>query len=490
MAREASSPPAAARIFLGKYELCASLGQGGMADVFLAVASFGHGVKKLAVIKRPRMDISEDERLKMMFLDEARLAARLNHPNVVQTYEAGEHERVPFLAMEFLEGQPLNRILKELVQKRLDVPLPMMMRIASDALAGLHYAHELRDYDGKPLKIIHRDVSPQNVFVTYDGHVKLVDFGVAKAVGNASLTDAGAIKGKVAYMAPEQAREEELDRRADVFAMGVVCWELATKRRLFAAETSTAILYKVLNEDVPRVSSLEPRADAELDGIIARALERDPARRYQTALEMREALERWIARTGTMVLPDAIGGLVSTMFGTLRAEVAAKVRAHMARPAAAPAPAVDLDTAVLALGRLDLGGGLSAKQLPPHEVSAGGSLAAGISAIKQELVPRRRYADTLVRTMAVTALVLGVVAGAVLIAGRGQKTAAASPNRASAHTLHDLARDSEELAQAADLDPDPPPRGQPRPAARPRPDPRPDGPAKPRRQIDTNFPTN
>ena len=322
----------------GKYQLFASLGRGGMADVFLALSRGPLGFNKLVVVKRLRSALSEEQSFLDMFLDEARLAARLNHPNVVHTYEVGEHEGSYFIAMEYLEGQPLNKIIRDLAKRGEELEPPQCARIVSDALAGLHHAHELRDYDGTPLRIVHRDVSPHNVFVTYDGQVKLVDFGIAKAALSSTDTEVGVLKGKVAYMSPEQAMGIQLDRRADLFSMGIVLWELLARKRLMQGDSAASTLHCILNSPVPLVSSVLPRIDPELDSIVAKALDKDPDKRFQSALAMREALETWIRRTGQSVRQDEIGLRVSTMFEKVRADVTRQIQQHMAAVAAATSP--------------------------------------------------------------------------------------------------------------------------------------------------------
>ncbi len=323
--RAASGPTA-----FGKYQLFASLGRGGMADVFLAVARGPMGFNKLVVVKRLRDSLAEESSFLEMFLDEARLAARLNHPNVVHTYEVGEEGGAYFIAMEYLEGQSLNKILREVTKTGAPFEPTICARLASDALAGLHHAHELKDYDGQPLLIVHRDVSPHNVFVTYDGQVKLVDFGIAKAVSSSTETAVGVLKGKVAYMSPEQAMSGPLDRRADLFAMGIVLWEMLTRKRLMDADSAPATLHRLLNLPVPRVSSVVPDIDPRLDDIVAKALEKNPDRRHATALEMREALEGWIAESGVVVRQEDIGRRVSALFKSVREDVAQQIRTQMA----------------------------------------------------------------------------------------------------------------------------------------------------------------
>ena len=222
----------------GRYHVFASLGRGGMADVFLAVARGPMGFNKLAVIKRLRPTLVREPGFRDMFLDEARLAARLNHPNVIQSYEVGESHGSFYIAMEYLEGQPLNKIIAAAIARGEAFDPVFCARVIADACNGLNHAHELRDYDGTPLQIIHRDVSPHNVFVTYDGQVKLVDFGIAKAALSSTQTEVGVLKGKVAYMAPEQAMGGAIDARADLFAMGIVLWEMIARKRLMQGENA------------------------------------------------------------------------------------------------------------------------------------------------------------------------------------------------------------------------------------------------------------
>jgi eukaryotic-like serine/threonine-protein kinase len=224
----------------GKYKLLARLGQGGMAEVFLAVAFGPSGFNKLLVIKRLRPELAEDSAYLSMFLDEARLAARLNHPNVVQANDVGSIDGQHYLSMEYLDGQPLNRLFTVARTQGLQ-PTAAYLRLVSDTLAGLHYAHELADYDGTPLNVVHRDVSPHNVFITYDGQVKLVDFGVAKAATHAQRTSTGVVKGKISYMAPEQALSVAVDRRADIFSVGVILWELVTGQRFWGDRSEIQI---------------------------------------------------------------------------------------------------------------------------------------------------------------------------------------------------------------------------------------------------------
>ena len=312
----------------GKYRLFARLGSGGMADVYLAVAHGAMNVNRLVVIKRLRDEHASDPSSREMFLNEARLAARLNHPNVIQTFEAGTEGRSFFLAMEYVEGQPLSRVLNALAKQGKRLEPRIAARVCSDALSGLHYAHELCDFDGTPLAIVHRDVSPQNVMLTYEGAVKVVDFGIAKAAGSAQ-TAHGIFKGKVAFMAPEQVRAENVNRRADLFAMGIVLWESVTGRHLMAESTPAATLYNLMTKAIPRASSVRPDIPAALDDIIDRALQRNVDERYQSAKAMRDDLEAYIATAGG-VTSEEIGTLTKQLFADTREKVQAQVKAQLA----------------------------------------------------------------------------------------------------------------------------------------------------------------
>jgi len=332
---EAFAPVSVVERF-GKYRSLGRIGQGGMADVFLAVGRGPAGFNKLVVIKRLRDNVASDTRFCDMFLDEARLAARLNHPNIVQTYEVSEHEGAFFITMEYLEGQPLSRIARVCRREGIRLEAQIHARIISDVLCGLDYAHCARDFDGTPLNIVHRDVSPQNIFVTYNGQVKVVDFGIAKAERSNTKTQIGFFKGKAAYMAPEQLDGGAIDRRVDVFTAGIVLWELLVGKRLMAAESTAKTLVRLLQETVPRVSASVPDIDPKLDAIVARALQRDPNARYQTAGEMHDALEQYLLDGHHLVRHEDIGRIVSEAFGDARAELQREIRTQMAHASEFP----------------------------------------------------------------------------------------------------------------------------------------------------------
>jgi serine/threonine protein kinase len=312
---------------LGKYAPFARLGAGGMADVFLAVSRGLVGFNKLVVVKRLRA--SDDSVHVRMFLDEARLAARLSHPNIINTYEVGEYQGKLFITMEYLEGQPLQALQKWLEASKKSLSEPLVAYVAVQALKGLHYAHELSDYDGAPLGVVHRDVSPHNLMITYGGEVKVLDFGIAKAAMNATHTETGVLKGKVRYMAPEQAAERNVDRRADVFAFGIVLWEMLAQRRLYTGD-SLSILTRIGSEDAPSIRTVRPDVSLELEAVVAKALRRKVDERYQTAEAMRLDLEK-VLRGKHDVAPDVeLARLMTEAFAVRRDNVRARIKAFLA----------------------------------------------------------------------------------------------------------------------------------------------------------------
>ncbi len=301
-----------------------------MARVLLTVSSGPAGVQKLLVVKEIRPELAKDDEFVKMFLDEARLAARLAHPNVIQTYEVGIEDAGPFIVMEYLDGQSLQALIAQV--KRPNLPLAIHLRILTKVLSGLHYAHELRDYGGTPLAVVHRDVSPQNVFVGYDGHVKVVDFGVAKVAGTAERTAAGTFKGKIGYIAPEQlSGEDNVDRRADVFSVGVMLWEALAQRRLTANETAATAVQKRLRGVIPPIRDLEMDVDGELAAICDKATAFEVDARFSTAAEMREALEAYLDTVGYRADEREIGALVSQAFSADRARIRATIEQQIGR---------------------------------------------------------------------------------------------------------------------------------------------------------------
>lgn len=304
---------------IANYRIIAKIGEGGMASVYLGVMSGLSNFTKLLVIKVLHDDMAERADTLAMFLAEARIAARLNHANVVDTYEVGEDEGRPFIAMEYLQGQPYSAVLRRI--GRAEFPLAAQLEVLSEVLEGLHYVHELRDFDGAPLGLVHRDVSPQNVFINYDGRVKLVDFGIAKAACSNENTGAGVIKGKISYLAPEQANGGDVDRRADIFAVGVMLWEAITQRRFTAGQIEAATIQKRIHGAEPRVREIAPDAPTVLARVCDRALEVDPDERFTTALEFQRAIDAFREAEGHRVDRREVGRMIAQSFAAERARV-------------------------------------------------------------------------------------------------------------------------------------------------------------------------
>lgn len=315
---------------LEKYRLLVELGRGGMGVVSLAVLLGPAGFHKLLALKELRRELRHNPAIVAMFMDEARLAARLNHPNIVQTIEVGTHDGRPFLAMEYLEGQPLRQLVQRALANASRIPLRMHVGILLDVLSALEYAHDVSDFDGTPLGVVHRDVSPHNVVVTYEGQIKLVDFGSSKTDHRADEERPDVVTGKARYMAPEQAAGGRVDRRADLFAVGVMLWEAIVGRRPWEGQPDSVVLRSLKSGVVPRVRDEWPDVDPGLAAIVERAMSVDPEERYPTALAMRNDLERYIG-TRNMAPPSArsLGALVARLFADDREQLRVQVDAQL-----------------------------------------------------------------------------------------------------------------------------------------------------------------
>jgi serine/threonine protein kinase len=320
---------------LERYKLVARLGHGGMAEVFLAAWEVAPFVHRPVVIKRLHEHFTEDQNLVQMFLDEARLLCLLDHPHIVKTLEAGVIEGRCCIAMEYLEGQPLHRVLRRAYQRG-KLPVELAVSIAISMLDALEYAHDAKDANGEALEIVHRDVSPHNVFVANDGQVKVLDFGIAKAKTQEGRTATGIIKGKVGYIAPEQAAAEPVDRRADIWSSGVVLWEALAGARLFKAETDAGALNLTLKGAIPTAATRRPELPVELDVVLARALQRIPALRYRSAGAMKKDLEIWLASAGHGRDQAALAALMRELFASEIIEQRRLVSVLMARSDCTP----------------------------------------------------------------------------------------------------------------------------------------------------------
>src|SRR5688572_21133608 len=312
----ANDSPLAGERF-GKYLIVGEVATGGMAEVFLGVHKGLEDFVKVVVIKRVLPQWTSSPEFVRMFIDEARLAARLDHPNIVRTYEFGEVGGQYFTTMEYLPGEDLGKTLNKLNSTRQRLPVHFAAAIVAQVCAGLHFAHQLTDTGGRPLGLIHRDINPANVIITYTGEVKIIDFGIAKT--NTSETQTGTIKGKVAYMSPEQLLARGIDERSDIFSSVVALLELLTGRPLYLRDNEGATLYAIMNDPIRAPSRLRPDIPRDLDDIVMRALARTPADRYDTAEEMGMDLERFLAAQPKYD-SRAVARMLEGLFGSTRAE--------------------------------------------------------------------------------------------------------------------------------------------------------------------------
>ncbi len=294
------------------------IASGGMAMVWAARLKGTRGFQKIVAVKTMLPNLVEDDQFEKMFLDEASLASKIRHPNAVEIIDLGEQNGVLFLAMEWIDGVPLHHIMK-VAKRQGGVPLTVATRIVMQACAGLHAAHELTDARGNLIGLVHRDISPQNILVTFDGVTKVVDFGVAKATAlGGGTTRAGQVKGKIGYMAPEQGRGEAIDRRADVFAMGIVLYALTTGQHPFRRESDAATLFAITSPDEavpPR--KVVPTYPATLERVVLRALEKDREKRFASARELLNALDKALP-LHTRSSDEEVGSFVTALFAEQR----------------------------------------------------------------------------------------------------------------------------------------------------------------------------
>src|SRR5215471_11571198 len=407
-----------------RYRPILQLDAGGMADVYLALASGPAGVERLAVTKRLKRDLADDEEFVAMFLEEARLATRLNHPNVVHTYEVTQQNGDWLIAMEFLAGQSLARLRKK-ARASGGIPLALHLKILSDTLAGLEYAHRLTDFDGTPLRIVHRDVNPQNVFVGYDGQVKILDFGIAKAASSVIETRTGWLKGKLSYMAPEQVYAESVDRRADVFSVGAMLWEAVTGRRLRAGAKEITIMRRLLENDLPWLTAL-PGVPADLAAIYQRALAPRLADRHSSAAEAQRAIDGYLDRTGRRLSQRDVAGYMDRVFAEEQEHLQAAIAAELGKVATGR----DSLVPILSIGPSSdaapsLGRGVPFPADPPVDAStAPAGLAKTLPPVRSD-----RTASSRARTPWLPSLLVAVllVAGSAWIFGGSPKRAAKTP---------------------------------------------------------------
>jgi tetratricopeptide (TPR) repeat protein len=308
-------------IRFGKYLLLKKQASGGMAHLYRAKIIGVQGFEKFVAIKQILPHLAEEEELVNSFIHEAKLAALLNHQNIVQIYDFGHLDGVYFITMEYLFGKDLRLVFNKLRESGQRIPIEHVLFIASRVFAGLDYAHFLKDFQGKPLEIIHRDISPQNIIITYEGDVKIVDFGIAKAANQSAMTQVGMIKGKVAYMSPEQAAGRPIDHRSDIFSGGILLYEMITGNRMFKGEDTLQILAKVQEADFIPLRSVRSDLPEKLYAILDRALAKDPDNRYSSAGEMQADLEECLF---LLSMRPAARGLAEFMKELFKTEIAAE----------------------------------------------------------------------------------------------------------------------------------------------------------------------
>jgi serine/threonine-protein kinase len=359
---------------LGRYELLAPIAQGGMASVWAARQWGSRGFSKIVAIKTMLPTISEDPRFERMFLDEARIASKIRHNHVVEILDLGEQDSMLYLVMELVDGESLSTIRRAAAEHG-GIPLPVAVRIIADVCAGLHAAHELQDDEGESFGLVHRDVSPQNILVGYDGVAKVLDFGVAKVAGRtADTTGIGHARGKPPYMAPEQALGHSLDRRADIFSLGIVLYQLVAERHPFRGENDIATLHNIISDrPVTSPRSCVPDLPEGLERIILKALERDPAQRFQSAREMELALETCIEDEIGRIRNEEIGQFVTSCLGARGADRRNSLREAIRRADVAEVTQVDYASAPSASlpgGTIGIPNESGSRWAPPPERSS------------------------------------------------------------------------------------------------------------------------
>ena len=295
----------------GKYLLLKRLAVGGMAELYLAKDNVEN---RLVVIKRILPYLAQEAEFVRMFLDEARIAARLTHPNVVQIFDLGALDDSFFIAMEYIHGEDVRRVWKQSDRLGKPIPIPLICRIIIEACNGLDYAHKKTDPSGRPLNIVHRDISPQNILVTFEGGVKVVDFGIAKAADQATVTRSGVLKGKYSYMSPEQASGDQIDQRTDQFALGIVAYELTTSTRLFKYPNEIMTLHAIIECRITPPADVVRGYPPDLNAIMMRALAKDREDRYPDLAHFVSEIEEFMAREGMVHSPQRVSGYMTEVF--------------------------------------------------------------------------------------------------------------------------------------------------------------------------------
>ena len=338
---------------LGRYELLLPIAQGGMATVWAARQKGSRGFSKTVAVKTMLPNLSEDETFEQMFLDEASIASKIHHPNVAEILDLGEQDEILYLVMEWVDGESLSALSKQTKKTETEIPIRVALKIVAQACAGLHAAHELKDDSDRLVELVHRDVSPQNILCSSSGLVKLVDFGVAKALGRSGATNVGQLKGKVPYMSPEQTRGHDVDRRTDIFAMGSVLYRITTGSHPFIEDNDIRTMRSIATRPPIKPTLRNARIPEALEPIILKALEKSPKKRYQTAAELGADIEKVLTDTGGQVAIEEVGAFVRSTLGERDQKRRAALRdAALAadetrRPGSASAPPSRISSATI-----------------------------------------------------------------------------------------------------------------------------------------------
>jgi eukaryotic-like serine/threonine-protein kinase len=316
---------------VGKFSLLAEIAKGGMAEIYIALQHLPDGDDKLVVIKMLRSDLRDNREYVQMFLNEARIASRLMHPNIVQMYDLGYADGNYFIAMEYIHGENVYSIARKCHRMKKRIPLPLSLRIARLTCMGLQYAHTKADVVGRPLNIVHCDISPQNVIVSFDGEVKVLDFGVARATSSFERKESKkTVKGKLPYMSPEQVLGTPLDARTDVYATGTVLWELVTGRRRYRRAENREIFKDIIEGSAPPPNRWNPEIPGQFEAVILKSLVKNPDARFQTAEQFASALDQAARATGLESTPEDLATLMHELFGE-KIEEAAKIDQALAQ---------------------------------------------------------------------------------------------------------------------------------------------------------------
>jgi serine/threonine-protein kinase len=419
---------------VGRYAIFDEIASGGMATVYLGRLMGAGGFARTVAIKRLHPQFAKDPEFVTMFLDEARLAARIRHPNVVPTLDVVAAKGELFLVMEYVQGESLSRLARALKTNGERVPIPILLRIMSDALQGLHAAHEARDERGLSLEIVHRDVTPQNILVGVDGVGRLLDFGVAKAVGRAHTTREGQLKGKLGYMAPEQLRMAGVTRQTDVYAASVVLWELLTGERLFSGASEVDVIAKLLKRDIQLPSKLAPGVPKALDDIVMRGLAADVNERYATARDLCVALATCgMQEAAGIVVGEWVQGLAAQALALRSAKVAAiethtdtsNVGAAHLNPVSSPPPSASMPVAAPHTSQ-SIPTLSAAIKVPARGVASGEAPTDVTSPTMSATAIRRGVRSRVLGVAAVVAACVAIVAFAFARGGKPDETATAA----------------------------------------------------------------